>query len=142
MATLPLFEQPTPTGTIHGNAGNHCSRTSEEPYAPRVDLKRALLYGFAWDLVGIFEPDGDQCASRSRHTAGRMDGRTRPRSNVWLDRQLHSWHWILFTTRAWAVGPSCASLLLRALDLRCWDAVVRKHLWMALACAPPGLRGI
>ena len=86
MATLPLFEQPTPTGTIHGNTGNHCSRTSEEPYAPRVDLKRALLYDFTRDLVGIFEPDGDQCASRSRHTTGRMDRRTRPRSNVWLDR--------------------------------------------------------
>ena len=37
MATLPLFEQPAPTGTIHGNDGNHCSRTSEEPDAPRVD---------------------------------------------------------------------------------------------------------
>ena len=115
MATLPLFEQSAPTGAIHGQCSNHCSRTSEEPDAPRVDLKRALLYGFAWDLIGIFEPDGDQCASRSRHTTGRMDGRPRPRSNVWLDRQLHSWHWILFTTRAWTVGPSRASLLLSCL---------------------------
>src|SRR5579859_3147975 len=122
--------------------GNHCPRTSEEPYAPRVDPKRALLYGFAWNLVGIFEPDGDQCASRSRHSTGRMDRRTRTRSIVWLDRQLHSRYRILFTTCAWAFGPPCASLLLRALDLRCGDAVVRKHLWMALACAPPRLRGI
>ena len=142
MATLPLFEQPTPTGTIHGNAAI-IARERQKSLMLRAWILSGLFFmALPGTLLGFLEPDGDQCASRSRHTSGRMDGRTRPRSNVWLDRQLHSWHWILFTTRAWAVGPSCASLLLRALDLRCRDAVVRKYLWMALARAPPGLRGI
>ena len=139
MATLPLFEQSASNATNQRECGNHCSRTSKEPDAPRMDLERTLLYGFAWDIVGIFKPDGDQCASRSRHTAGRMDGRTRPRADVWLDRQFHSWHRILFTTRTWTVGRSSALLLLRPLDIRRRNAMVRKYLWMALARAPPGL---
>ena len=112
MATVPLFDQSAPSAAISENAAI-IARERQKSLMLRAWIVSGLFFmALPGNVVGIFKPDGDQCASRARHIAGRMDGRTRPRADVRLDRQFHSWHRLLFTTRAWTLGHSSASFLL------------------------------
>ena len=133
MATIPLFDQSVSGAAVGENAAI-IARERQKSLMLRAWIgERTLLYGFAGDVAGVFKPDGDQCASRAGHLAGRMDGRPRARADVRMDRQFHSRHRFLFAACAWALGPSCASFLLCFVDLRRCDALVWKYLWVALA---------
>ena len=115
MATLPLIRTAVPTVAVNENAAI-IARERRKSLMLRAWIGSGLFF---MALPGTLLGFSNLMAISAHHglgtLAGRMDGRTRPRSNVWMDRQLHSRHWILFTTCAWAVSPSCASLLLRAL---------------------------
>ena len=142
MATIPLFKQYVRGAPFNENSSIIARETAKEPDASCMDRERSLLHGFARNSAGVLKPDGYQRASRARHLAGRMDGRPRARADVRMDRQFHSRHRLLFATGAWALGPSSASFLLYAVDLRRCDALVRKHLWMALARSSSRFCGI
>lgn len=76
-------------------------------FASRLDSGRSFFHGSARYFTGIFKSDGNRCTSRPGYVASGVDGRTRPRSDVWLDRQLYSRYWILFPAGAWAIGTAC-----------------------------------
>ena len=80
-----------------------------------MDPERDLLYGVAWNAAWVLESDGHQRSSRAGLDAGCVDGRAWTRTDVWLDRKLHSGHRVLFAASA-AFETSCSVGVLRVVD--------------------------
>ncbi len=142
MATLPFSGQSAPTGAIHGNAAIVARERQKS-----LMLRAWILSGlFFMALPGTLLGFSNLMAISVHHGLGTLPA-------AWMEghghAQMFGWIGSFILGIGFYSQPAHGRSVLRVplscyrvVDLRCCDAMVRKHLWMALARAPPGFRGI
>ena len=142
MATIPLVDQAVSGAAVGENAAI-IARERQMSLMLRAWIASGLFFmALPGTLLGFSNLMAISAHHGSGYPAGRMDGRPRSRADVRMDRQFHSRHRLLFAACAWALSPSCASLLLCFVDIRRCDALVWKYLWVALAHSAAPVRGV